>query len=123
MTKEELKAQFPDTYNAIFNDGVTSENERVCAHLQMGESCGTMSLATKAIKDGVAFMHAPTQAAYMSAAMNRSDKANRQADSDAAGATVEGAAPAAAAADGQDFGDQVAAEFDRQRGKTTRKAS
>jgi ClpP class serine protease len=123
MTKEELKAQFPETYNAIFADGETSgrtaENERVCAHIQMGESCGTMSLATKAIKDGVAFMHAPTQAAYMSAAMNRSDKANRQADSDSAGAVVEGTAPAASAADGQDFGDQVAAEFDRQRGKTT----
>ncbi len=96
MTKDELKAQHPEAYEAVFNEGKaageTSERDRVCAHLQMGEACGDLSIALAAVRGGEAMTQTNT-AKYLAAGMNRSAVAARQADSDAAGAATATAAP------------------------------
>lgn len=104
MNKEELRQQHRDLYDSILAEGqaagVTKERDRVTAHLVMGESSGDLKLAIASINDG-AEMTQVLNAKYMSAAMNRRDRNDRQADSNAAGAALDGAAlPAANAAPG-----------------------
>jgi len=79
MDLTQLKAQHPETFAAAVQQGTTEERDRVQAHLLMGESSGDMKTASAAIKDGSA-MTAVLQATYMTAGMNRSDVAARQAD-------------------------------------------
>lgn len=118
MNEEQLKAQHPELYAAILKKAAAGERDRVVAHLTMGESSGDMKTALAAVSDGTE-MTATMQAKYMSAAMNRRDQQNRQADSNAAGAATAGAAQTAAAAADQsaaDLGDQVVALMEKGRG-------
>lgn len=85
MDLKELKAQHPDVYAAAVQDGVDQERDRVTAHLIMGEKSGAMETASAAIKDGTG-MTATLQATYLTAGMNRSDVASRQADDQQANA-------------------------------------
>lgn len=104
MKFSEYRAAHPEEAAQAIAEGVTQERERVAAHLTMGEQCGDLRIAVEAINNGVAFGHAPTQARYMSAAMNRRDVSAR-AEDDAAvvEATSNAEAPAA-----RDLGDQLA---------------
>lgn len=90
MTEDELKAQHPDLYASVYGKGRSEERDRVGAHLTMGEQSGDLKTAFAAIKDGSP-MTMTLQAQYMAAGMNRNDRANRQADSNAAAEAVDNA--------------------------------
>jgi ClpP class serine protease len=93
--------------DAAVQRGIDQERDRVLAHLTMGEACGDVSIALDAIKSG-AGMTLELNARYLSAGMNRSDRAKRQTESNAAEAVLSGvdsAKPVGAA----DLGDQVVA--------------
>lgn len=79
MDLKTLQAQHPETFAAAVQQGTTEERDRVSAHLMMGQSSGDMKTACTAIEAGSA-MTATLQATYMTAGMNRSDVATRQAD-------------------------------------------
>ena len=111
-----LKANHPEAYAAAVAEGVATERDRVVGHLTMGEQCGAMPTAIAAIQSGEG-MTVTLTAKYMSAAMNRRDVNARQADSDAAGQAVEGAAAAAAGTEGKDQGDLVVEQLEARRGK------
>jgi ATP-dependent protease ClpP protease subunit len=70
MDKEKLKAEFPDVYAAIFEEGVKTERERVEAHLKLGEDSGNMKIAVKFVIEGKSVMENKVQAEYLSARMN-----------------------------------------------------
>jgi ATP-dependent protease ClpP protease subunit len=74
MTKEELKAKYPELYAAIYGEGEEagkkSERERVEAHLKLGEDSGNMKIAAQFIRDGESVMNNKVQAEYLSARMN-----------------------------------------------------
>lgn len=113
MTEEELRAQHPELYTAVLNkgeasghakgveegkklgleegrkEGATEERERVEAHLEMGKSCGAMDMALEHIASGASVMNQKVYSGYMSAAVNKRDSDNRQADSDAAGKVLD----------------------------------
>lgn len=86
-----LKAQHREVYDAVVQEGVQQERDRVTAHLTAGEASGGMTIAVKAIKDGTG-LTASVQSEYFAASMNRSDQKRREGD--------EGAAAAAAATPG-----------------------
>lgn len=123
MNKETLKAQHPELYAAIHEEGrvagvaagTTLERDRVGAHLTMGEASGDMKTALTAIASGEG-MTATLQAKYLAAGMNRNAQTARQTDSDGAARTVANAAPPAGTPasagsggeGGKDMGDEVA---------------
>jgi ATP-dependent protease ClpP protease subunit len=84
MTKEELKAKYPEVYAAIFNDGEASgikkEQERAAAHLKLGEASGSLETAAKYIKDGSSVMSEAVQAEYLSLKVGKKALADRAAD-------------------------------------------
>lgn len=105
MKFSEYRAAHPDEAAQAITEGVTQERERVQAHLTMGAQCGDLSIAIEAINGAVAFGHAPTQARYMAAAMNRKDQAARVEDNQqVTEATANAEAPKATA----DLGDALA---------------
>ena len=120
MNKEEIRAQFPGVYEAIANEGRAAasaegeakERKRVLAHLKLGKTSGALDIAEKAIASGVSPQDDEVFAEYQSAAMNRRDSDVRQSDSDTAGAAVAGAVTTTADG-GKDFGDAVAAAFEK----------
>lgn len=117
MNEAELRAQHPELFAAVLNQGVAQERDRVGAHLTLGAASGDMPTAITAINSGEA-MTATLQAKYMAAGMNLASRNARQSDSDAAGTVVGGASPPpAAAAPTGDIGDAVADELDRQLGR------
>jgi hypothetical protein len=75
MTKEELKAKYPELYAAIYGEGKEagekSERERVEAHLKLGEDSGNLKIAAQFIRDGQSVMSDKVQAEYLSARMNK----------------------------------------------------
>ena len=82
MDIEQLRAEHPAVYQAAVNDGVNQERDRVNAHMNMGESCGDMSIAAKAIKDGAELTQTLT-AEYLAAGMRKkasNDRADEGAD-------------------------------------------
>ena len=109
--------QTPETRAAIEAakaSGVAEERDRVKAHLTMGESCGDMTIALDAIRTG-AVMTQEFTARYLSAGMNRTDRAKRQGDATTAAAALTGvdtATPPTAT----DLGDLVAARLDGGKG-------
>jgi ClpP class serine protease len=119
MTKEELKAQHPELYAAVHEDGAKAgavagaakataeERDRVSAHLTMGESSGDLKTAIAAIKDGSG-MTATIQATYLSAHMKRNDQSARQEDDKPVAAAADAAAGTKTSAAGKDAGDTVA---------------
>jgi len=113
MNKDELKAQHPELYAAVreegFKAGQLDERERVEAHLELGKSSGAMDVALAAVASGEG-LTVKLQAKYMSAGMNRRDQELRQADDKAAASASDGAASTATAtaSAGKDPGDVVA---------------
>ncbi len=90
MDLKTLRAQHPELCAEIESAAVAQERDRVGAHLEMGEQSGDMKTALSAVRDGSPMTQTLT-AKYLSAGMNRSDRAARQSESDAAGAVVNGA--------------------------------
>ena len=79
MDKEKLKAEFPATYNAIFDAGKAEALDQVNAHLIMGEVSGSLELAVKNIKAGNK-MTATINAEYQAEGMKNQDISNRNSD-------------------------------------------
>lgn len=100
MTEDELLAQFPAVHASILTKGMEAERKRVNAHLKMAKTCGAMDVAEKAIVSGLSIRDEEVFADYQTAAINRRDQANRQADSDGAGAAVAAAKSGAGASPG-----------------------
>jgi ClpP class serine protease len=107
MNEEELRAQHPELYSAVFNKGkaegekgkaeavsnaLAEEKDRVEGHLIMGEAAGDMKLAIESVRSGVK-MNATLQAKYMAAGMNKRDRDARAADEATTDAVVEAARP------------------------------
>lgn len=113
MDLKALKAQHAEAYEAAVREGELKERDRVTAHLNMGEKCGDMSIALKAIKAGDG-MTLTLTSEYMCAGMNRSDRAARQTETEAAGRVLDGAAGAPEA---KTMGDLVADAVERELGK------
>ncbi|HET9954167.1 MAG TPA: S49 family peptidase [Polyangiaceae bacterium] len=111
MDLNALRTQYPELYASAVREGELKERDRVTAHLNYGTACGDIKLAVTAIKAGDPI----TQTAiseYMTAGMNRSDRAARQAETEAAGSVVAGVKPEAA-----DMADTVADLVERELGK------
>lgn len=92
--------------------GRDTERDRVLAHLTMGESSGDMTIALEAIRSG-ASMTQELSARYMSAALNRRDKTERQTETNAAAAATAGAGAKPPVS--QDLGDRVVALIEQDR--------
>lgn len=107
MDAATLKAQFPAVYTAIYNEGKTAENERVSAHLTLGEASGDMQTAISAINDG-SELTASIQAKYMAANMKRGQVAGREKDDTAAANALDGVKPGATATDANAVTNMVA---------------
>lgn len=88
MTREELKANHPDVYNAILDEGKATEADRVNAHLELAKGSGDTESAIAAIQSGEGIT-ATIQAKHMSAAMNRTDVENMNQDTNGADAGDE----------------------------------
>jgi len=93
MTEEELRAQHPELHAAMLakgeEQGIAKERKRCLAHRKMAKSTGAVEAADKAMESGASVLDEDVHAEYMSAAMNRREQADRQAETDAAaGATA-----------------------------------
>ncbi|GHU66659.1 hypothetical protein FACS189447_08000 [Spirochaetia bacterium] len=84
MTKEELKAKYPELYALIYGEGkeagTKEERERVEAHLKLGEEAGNMKIAAQFIREGETVMKEKVQAEYLSARMNKTALDDRGQD-------------------------------------------
>lgn len=98
--------------DAAVQRGITTERDRVLAHLTMGESCGDMSIALEAIRSGASLTQ-ELNARYLSAGMNRADRQKRQVESNAAESVLTSTAAATPNASAPDLGDQVVATLKR----------
>lgn len=123
MNEEQLKAQHPELYSAVFNkgksegkteghaagitEGATAERKRACDHVKLGKASGDIETAHKAIESGATV--ADMQADYLAANMKRRDVETRQQESDTAGKAVDGGTPPKA----KDAEDEVAAELEK----------
>jgi ClpP class serine protease len=131
MTSNELKAQHPELYATVLEegrktgfaagreDGVTAERKRVKAHLHLGSKCAAMDIALKAIDSGASTLDEEVHAAYLEAGINNRDRQTRQSESDAAGEVVDGATVSGGDSSQQtgDLGDQVVALMDARKGE------
>lgn len=84
-----LKAQHPETYEAVMQAGRDDEFNRVTAHLTLGKASGDIRTSVASIEAREGFT-AAVQAKHMAASMNRRDQQARQWDSDFAGSVIEG---------------------------------
>lgn len=115
--KAMAEEQSPETRAAIdaaVARGVEQERDRVKAHLTMGENCGDMTIALEAIRAGSGMTQELT-ARYLSAGMNRSDRAKRQGDATTAETALRGV-DSATPVTGADLGDQVVARLEGGKG-------
>lgn len=120
MTKDELKAQHPELYASVLQEGVTAERKRASAHLKRGEAVGDPKIAIKAIAAGTDYGDPEIMAEYDSAADLRRDRANRVVDDAAAAAALVNPAapkPNAAPAGAGDAVDQAVDKFFAARGQ------
>lgn len=111
MTLEELKANHPNIYSAVFELGVSAgvdkERDRVKAHVIMGDANGAHELACKAIKEG-SEMSETLKAEYAVAGMT-----SKQLDAQASDSQDMAAADKAKAAEGKSPADQVFEAFNK----------
>ena len=98
MNLQELKSKHPDTYAAAVAEGVAQEQDRVSAHLTMGEASGDMKTAIEAVAKGDS-LTAAYQAKYMAAGMKNGQIGARQGDNAATEAALAGVTPGATATD------------------------
>lgn len=115
MDMKTLRASHPELCAEIESAAVANERDRVGAHLTMGEASGDLKTALTAVRDGSA-MTQTLQAQYLMAGMNRSDRGARQAESNAAGAVVDGATVVNNET-AQDVGDEAVKLMAARRGK------
>lgn len=102
MNRTTLRAEHPDLYEAVLQEGVAQglergreqgvaeERDRVAAHLTMGEQAGDFQTAFEAIRSGATMTQSMT-ARYLAAGMNRAAGVARQRDSDELGEALQGA--------------------------------
>ena len=88
MTPEELLAQYPDCYKAVFALGQGAERERVTAHLRLGKEANAYETASKFITDGASVMTESVQSEYLALRMNAQHNKDRLDDNP--GATQTG---------------------------------
>lgn len=108
-TAAEILTAFPEAAAELIERGRIEERERVSQHLQYGARCLDFSLAHSAIRSGEAITPA-TIAAYYDSMHRRTAVDYRQAESDEAGAALDGKPPPAPAAGMESA---VAAEVER----------
>jgi ClpP class serine protease len=122
MTEEELRAQHPALYEAVFNKGkdagCTAERKRVIEHVDSFEVSGDQKTTFEAIKNGEPMTHA-LMLKHLAASKNRRDIDDRQSESDAAGAAAAGANQEQPAA--KDMGDLIMARDLATRGQSISK--
>jgi ClpP class serine protease len=115
MNEDELRASHPQLYTALVDkgrqQGIESERSRVRGHLTLCEASGDMKTAFEAIRAGTE-LTSEIQAAHFAFAMKRRDQNARQADSEAAGAALNGTDPAAGS---KDLGDLVVERMEARR--------
>ena len=84
MTLDEFKAQHPDHYRACVAEGhalgVSTERDRVAAHLEAGKANGCLELSAEFIGDGSQFSGQLVQARYMTEGRKHTDLADRTDD-------------------------------------------
>jgi len=80
MTPEELLAQNPELYRAIFALGQKAERERVTAHLNIAEKSQSYETAAKFIKDGASVTSEAVQSEYLALAISGKQNQNRVDD-------------------------------------------
>lgn len=84
MDEKTLKAEHPDTYNLIFNQGVDAgkvgEKERIIAHLTMGKANGAEDYAMECIEKGLEVTNQMVFAEYNSKGKKKIDIEDRQED-------------------------------------------
>jgi ClpP class serine protease len=106
MSIKELKAQHPDLFAEVFEEGrkagVAGERERVSAHLTLGKASGALDVAHEAIERGADLGQA-MQAKYLAAGMNKTSADARTTEGKDAAAAVAGAVTQ----DAPDLGDQA----------------
>ena len=117
MNLKDLKAQHRGTYDELLAEGhaagVKEERDRVCAHLEMGETASDTKTAFGAIREGTEMTQTMT-AKYLAAGMRKADKQARQKETDDAAKTTDDAG-ADASKKGEskpDLGDAVLAVLD-----------
>jgi capsid assembly protease len=129
MDKATLKAEHPDTYASIFEDGKeagikegeklgeSKERDRVTAHLTYGKECGAMDIAQKAIEEGASANSQALVAKYMTANRNNAALGARAQDDQVVGDAVDGRAGGGGEAPTKDVGDVLADRLEARRGK------
>lgn len=70
MNPDELLAQHPECYKAVFALGEKAERERVTAHLKLAEASQSFETAAKFIKDGSSTMTEAVQSEYLALRIN-----------------------------------------------------
>lgn len=113
MNKEELKAQHPELYAAVLEegraDGKASELKRVKAHLKMGKAAEALDVAVAAIESGASVQDDEVFASYQEAALKRRNRDDRQKDEEEVAEAGNGALGVkSGGAAGRDPGDIVA---------------
>lgn len=127
MDEAAFKAAHPELYALVFSKGeaaghakgleagANTEHKRACDHLKLAAiSPAAMKVAHAAIQSRATVVD--SHADYLALSLGAHETAARQADSDSAGAALDGAAPAVAEG-GKDLGDQVADRIEALMGK------
>lgn len=98
MNLQELQQKHPETYAAAVAVGVAQEQDRVSAHLTMGEASGDIKTAIEAIGKGDQ-LTAAYQAKYMAAGMKNGQIGARQDDNASTDAALNGVTPGSTVTD------------------------
>jgi ATP-dependent protease ClpP protease subunit len=80
MNPEDLLAQYPECYKAVFALGQNAERERVTAHLKLAEKGHCYETAAKYIQDGASVMTESVQAEYLTLLANAQHNTARLGD-------------------------------------------
>lgn len=80
MTPTELKTQFPETYQEIFNAGIRAEKDRIQALLKMGASSGKLDYAIECIDKDKSIDEQTVRAEFLSAEVNKKETDKRKKD-------------------------------------------
>jgi ATP-dependent protease ClpP protease subunit len=89
MTPEELLAQNPECYKAVFALGQNAERERVTSHLKLAEKSQSYETAAKFITEGASVSSESVQSEYLALAMSAQQNQKRIADNPNATQTAD----------------------------------
>jgi ClpP class serine protease len=104
MDIKQLEKDHPELFAAVLKQGTDAERDRVCAHIELGQTSGDMTTAVEAIKSGAGMTQSIT-AKYLAAGMRKTQIDARQNASNAADAATS---DVAAEPKPKDLMDQVA---------------